>query len=379
MLESIEENSNFTYNDKTQMFQDIHEFFSELSQFNFCTITDPSPEDKIFAQIAKDILITSFQSYSEIQSEMYILINSGRKPFHIDKQFIFNQYEEQESLTLNDLRVIAKSDVAVEMYYIASRSQNLFGLSKETEPSKEQKENVFNHIKTAIDKIIDDYQFYKMDLRTPNRNAAGVTIINNIILLNTDFYRSKTDSNKLCSNAKILCTILHEIAHVLFRTKGKNENNYFCSTIEYETTINDINGYDKGLKRDIKQIDEPSKLLPELCPENEMKKKNQVFIESESGKMIDLLSTENIWNYNLALSEFLLNQNNWFNKTIEQFRQQCLKFVDADDNLNNKSDNTKSRSTFNKMFFICNKVLVEYFKRQFIKKPLPTTLQVHNK
>ena len=95
--------------------------------------------------------------------------------------------------------------------------------------------------------------------------------------------------------------------------------------------------------------------------------------------MIDLLSTENIWNYNLALSEFLLNQNNWFNKTIEQFRQQCLKFVDADDNLNNKSDNTKSRSTFNKMFFICNKVLVEYFKRQFIKKPLPTTLQVHNK
>ena len=86
MLESIEENSNFTYNDKTQMFQDIHEFFSELSQFNFCTITDPSPEDKIFAQIAKDILITSFQSYSEIQSEMYILINSGRKPFHIDKQ-----------------------------------------------------------------------------------------------------------------------------------------------------------------------------------------------------------------------------------------------------------------------------------------------------
>ena len=196
MLESIEEN-------KTQMFQDIHEFFSELSKFNFCTITDPSPEDKIFAQIAKEILITSFQSYSEIQSEMYILINSGRKPFHIDKQFIFNQYEEQESLTLNDLRVIAKSDVAVEMYYIVSRSQNLFGLSKETEPSKEQKENVFNHIKTAIDKIIDDYQFYKMDLRTPNRNAAGVTIINNIILLNTDFYRSKTDSNKLCSNAKI--------------------------------------------------------------------------------------------------------------------------------------------------------------------------------
>ena len=60
---------------------------------------------------------------------------------------------------------------------------------------------------------------------------------------------------------------------MLFRTKGKNENNYFCSTIEYETTINDINGYDKGLKRDIKQIDEPSKLLPELCPENEMKKR----------------------------------------------------------------------------------------------------------
>ena len=78
--------------------------------------------------------------------------------------------------------------------------------------------------------------------------------------------------------------------------------------------------------------------------------------------MIDLLSTENIWNYNLALSEFLLNQNNWFNKTIEQFRQQCLKFVDADDNLNNKSDNTKSRSTFNKMFLFAIKFWLNILK-----------------
>ena len=57
MLESIEENSNFTYNDKTQMFQDIHEFFSELSQFNFCTITDPSPEDKILHRSQRIFLL----------------------------------------------------------------------------------------------------------------------------------------------------------------------------------------------------------------------------------------------------------------------------------------------------------------------------------
>ena len=275
----------------------VYSFHLYLSKFDFKDLVTQMTNK---GTVVEDLFLRALGSYKEIPSCLYQLIKKQTRlfPLHKDKLFL------KGTIKWKDLINIAKSEVAIEAYYLFAKEQNLFGLNKNIEQTNEEKLNTIKDIKEEIDRILIEYSFYKVEMSEMQDVVSELTCLNKNIILNAKLY-DKRLFKEICQDACILLCILNAISQVMIKTKGAKSNNYFNQCIE-------INQLSEEIKNFINKKEETKE-------EN-----SSLIIEDKSEYLFKKLLLNDIWSFNFELSSKLLNPNSW-KGDLHEFKNDNIK------------------------------------------------------
>ena len=288
--EQVKKNEDNKKSSLIQLMKHVYSFHLFLSKFDFKDLVTQMTNK---GTVAEDIFLRALGSYKEIPSCLYQLIKKQTRlfPLHKDKLFL------KGTIKWKDLINIAKSEVAIQAYYLFAKEQNLFGLNKNSIQTNEEKLNTINDIKIEIDRILIEYSFYKVEMSEVQSVVSELTCLNKNILLNAKLY-DKRLLKEICQDACILLCILNAISQVMIKSKGSKSNNYFNQCIEFD------------------QLSEETKNLINK-KEEAKEEKSSIIIEENSEYLFKRFFLNDIWSFNFDLSSKLLNPNSWKGVLVE--------------------------------------------------------------
>ena len=229
-------------------------------------------------------------------------------------------HPDQYNITFTKLIDYLTSPVALESYYILSKQQKLFGLSPNNYETIDEKNRTKKSIADEIKRILETYNFYSTNFSMSGVIIAEITCSARTIILNKDMLMKERPIKYMGQNACLIVTLAHEICHVLIRSKGIQENNFFNTTNAFKDIkfkqIQDIIDKEENyyVKKPFTKVD----IITQQLSTEEIRQLDKN-VEKESGTFFDLLLTNNTWNFNLTISNFILERSNW-NLLLSDFR-----------------------------------------------------------